>query len=62
MKIRYFNDDNKLSTAKFIISGEDVDVAYDAIQNRKTVSISGILTGTPNSKKIEDIVEFKIVS
>lgn len=62
MKIRYFNDDNQLSTARFTISGEDVDVAYDAIQNRKTVSISGILTGTPNSKKIEDIVDFKIVS
>ncbi|WII08190.1 hypothetical protein PED39_03035 [Methanomassiliicoccales archaeon LGM-RCC1] len=63
MKIKYMNDDNnKVYTAKFQVDPEDVDTAYDASRTRKMVSITGTIVGLSNSRRIEDISDFKIVS
>ena len=61
MKIRYIDEDDRIRTARFSISGDDADVAYDAAKNRNIVSITGVLAGPANSRQISDVTEFKIL-
>lgn len=62
MKIKYIDDkEDKIRTATFVVSGEEANLAYDASKNRKTVSLTGIITGPSRSKRLENITEFKIL-
>lgn len=63
MKIKYMDDRNEqIRTAKFVVSGEDADLAYDAAKGRRTVSITGILTGPPRARCLEEISDFRILN
>ena len=62
MKIKYMDDRNdRILTAKFVVSGEDADMAYDAAKGRRTVSLTGVLTGPPRSRSLEQISDFKVL-
>lgn len=62
-KIRFIDvADGKVKTASLKLSGEEIDRAYDASKERKSISVSGKLVGAGNNKRIEDISEFKIIN
>ncbi len=62
MKLKFMDSEGeKIVTARFDVSGSDVEAAYDASKCRKTVSIEGILTGPPGAKRIEDITQFRVL-
>lgn len=57
--LSFIDVNGKLKSAKFKISGEELDKAYDASKKRKNVQISGKLVGAKH-KKIIDIKDFKV--
>lgn len=61
LKIKYINDSNTISTASFTITGDDIQKAYTAMNNRVNVKITGTLGGNDRNRRIEGISEFKIL-
>lgn len=60
-KLKYIGDNNKTNTAKLILLEDDLEIAYDAMKKRKTVSVKGKLIGSRNNKEIIDIFDFEIL-
>ncbi len=62
MKLRFLDSEGrKAVTARFDVSGEDAETAYNASKDRKIVSIEGILSGPPGSRRIDDITDFRVL-
>ncbi len=62
MKLRFLDSEGKKAvTARFDVSGADAETAYNASKDRKLVSVDGILTGPPGSRRIEDITGFRVL-
>jgi hypothetical protein len=60
-KLKFMLDGDKIQTAKLKLSGDDLMAAYDAMKERKAVSLKGKIIGARNSKEIEDVYDFQII-
>ena len=58
--ITFLDTEGKACNASLTLSGDDLDVAYDAAKKRMMVRVSGTLIGG-RSKRIEDVKDFRVL-
>lgn len=61
MRIRFFDSDERIRTASFVVRSEDVPAAYDAAKGRRLVSLSGTLSGPARGRRIDDYTDFRVL-
>jgi hypothetical protein len=62
LTLRYLSpDDARLRSAKLDLLDDDLDLAYDAMRNRRPVQLKGRLVGIDKSRRIEDPRDLKLV-
>ncbi|MDR3205543.1 MAG: hypothetical protein LBT41_00355 [Candidatus Methanoplasma sp.] len=62
LTLKYISpDDPRPQSAKLDLSDDDLDLAYDAMRNKRPVRLKGKLVGNSKSRRIEDPCDLKLL-